>query len=85
GSEQWEEFWRTLDAVGVWSWASHYDNPGICDGTQWSLKLSHAGRHLRSEGSNAFPGAPGPDYSRSCAFAQFLVALRKLTGFSELQ
>jgi hypothetical protein len=47
--------------------------------------LSHAGCHLRSEGSNAFPGAPGPDYSRSCAFARFLVALRKLTGFSELQ
>ncbi len=83
--EQWEEFWCACDAIGVWNWSRSYDNPGICDGTQWSLKIKHAGHPMRCKGSNAFPGALGPGYSRACPFGRFLSALRKLTGLSELQ
>ena len=83
--EQWEKFWQALEAAGVWSWAPDYADPGICDGTQWSLQLEHAGRTLSSEGSNAFPGADSEDFSPATAFGQFLSALRKLTGLRKLR
>ena len=82
--EQWDDFWRALEAAGVWNWSRDYADPGVCDGTQWSLLLKHAGRSLRSEGSNAYPGGEGMDFSRSSSFGQFLSALGQLTGLSEL-
>jgi hypothetical protein len=80
--EQWDEFWRALDAIGVWHWAPTYVAAGIVDGTHWNLGLSHAGHVLRSGGSNAYPGDAG--CSPASAFGQFLAALRTLTGWSQI-
>jgi hypothetical protein len=73
--EAWTTFWRTVDAAGVWRWQKNYQNPEVCDGLQWSLRLEHQDRAVRSEGSNAYPGSPGPDYSPTGEFAHFLRSL----------
>jgi len=80
--KQWEEFWRAVDTAGAWDWARQYVNPGVCDGTQWSLNMKHKGRSVRSEGSNAYPGGAEMDCDLPAAgsFAQFLHALRLLCG-----
>lgn len=78
--QQWEDFWRAVDASGVWTWSREYANPGVLDGTQWSLAIRHKGRSICSGGDNAYPGADGPDYPETGSFAQFLQALRQLSG-----
>ena len=80
GRQQWEDFWRDVDAAGVWTWAKEYVNPEVLDGTQWSLAMRHKGRSIRTEGSNAYPGADSPDLPETGSFAQFLQALRQLSG-----
>ena len=83
--EQWQQFWAAAATAGVWNWDRDYTNLGVLDGTQWSLKLSHAGRRVRCAGSNAFPGSAGPNYYPGCAFDQFLAALQQLTGLNQLR
>jgi len=78
--EAWARFWRNLETAGVWHWQPHYDNLDLLDGTQWTIKLKHHERGVRSYGANAYPGSPGPDYSRNGEFACLLKALRTLTG-----
>ena len=77
--EQWAAFWRELEIAGVWQWQADYPSD-ILDGTQWSLIVQYRERRIRCEGSNAYPGSPGPDYSPNGDFAHFLKALRSLTG-----
>ncbi|MCX6924099.1 MAG: hypothetical protein NT154_12950 [Verrucomicrobia bacterium] len=84
GRQHWEDFWRAADAAAVWTWATEYVEPGVCDGTQWSLTLRHKGRTVQSCGSNAYPGADGPDFPETCSFAKFLQALRQLSGVSAI-
>jgi hypothetical protein len=81
---EWEQFWHDVEAVKVWNWKPKYWNIGICDGTQWSLKLVYQGRSMHSEGSNAYPGSAGPGYSQASRFGRFLAALKTLTGITEL-
>lgn len=83
-SQQWENFWVAVEAAGAWNWVPEYNDPRVLDGTCWSLELSHAGREVRSGGSNAFPGSSGPSYDSGMAFGQFLNALARLTGLREL-
>ena len=78
--EAWAEFWRAAEVAGVWQWQKEYSNLNVLDGTQWSLKLEHQGRHVNCYGSNAFPGADGMKYAASGEFARFLKALQALTG-----
>jgi len=78
--EAWARFWRNLETAGVWHWQPHYDNPDLLYGTQWTLTLKHHECGVRSDGSNAYPGSPGPDYSCNGEYARLLKALRQLTG-----
>ena len=78
--DEWARFWRAMETAGVWQWQAKYEDPDTDDGTQWSLKLNYHERRIRCEGSNAYPGSPGPDYSPTGEFAHFLKALRALTG-----
>lgn len=82
--QQWEDFWCAVDAAGVWTWSKEYANPGVLDGTQWSLVMRHKGRSIRSEGDNAYPGADGPEFPETCSFAKFLQALCQLAGLSTI-
>ena len=78
--DQWFEFWQEVDRIGVWAWLTEYINPDVLDGTQWSLELSHSGRRIKCEGSNAYPGCPKIDHPDDGPFADFLRALARLTG-----
>ena len=46
--------------------------------------MRHKGRSVRAYGSNAFPGAVGPDFPETCSFAKFLQALRQLSGVTTI-
>lgn len=82
--EAWSQFWQTAEIIGVWQWQPEYFDHDILDGTQWELELTHAGRTVKCDGSNAYPGANGPNYGRNTAFARFLKTLRTLTGVTAI-
>ena len=70
--EKWQRFWAKLESAGVWEWKPEYPNPGILDGTQWSIDIEHAGRSLTSRGDNNYPGKK--------AFNTFLEAVESVLG-----
>ena len=68
--EAWEAFLSECDRLRVWRWRPEYPNPGVCDGTGWSLSLEAGDRSVSSSGDNAFPRG----------FVAFRRALRRLLG-----
>ena len=48
-------FIKFLKMINVLNWKSRYIEPGICDGTQWSIELKRNGRNIRKYGDNKFP------------------------------
>jgi|TARA_B100001964_G_C13978731_1_gene485232 hypothetical protein len=79
--KDWEEFWKVIDALKVWSWKKSYYDENVDDGTQWELKIKRQGRRRRRMfGSNAYPEPRG-------TFDSFIKALNKLSnskiGFEE--
>lgn len=54
-AEAWTVFWERLDEAGVWSWSGSYQNPGILDGTSWSIVIAVGERSVEARGSNAYP------------------------------
>ena len=71
--KEWEEFWLTVDLLKVWSWEKKYVNSGICDGTEWELRIKRKGRRRRKiVGMNAYPQPEG-------TFESFLDAITKLS------
>ncbi len=74
--EAWKTFWAALDQIGVWGWGPRYDNPEICDGTQWEIDICDGVRSIRCFGSNQYPG--GPDRDRAKPFQEFLAAVSAL-------
>jgi hypothetical protein len=81
--DQWTEFRRELDALDVWRWRAQYVNPGVVDGTQWSLDVAYHDRAIKTQGSNEYPGTT-PDSSgvpsASEAFTRYLKAVQRLVG-----
>jgi len=82
---KWCNFITKLDVIGVWDWETTYNNPGVCDGTQWELEIVIGDRKINSRGSNNYPGiVDDPEciefHSSSPQFDAFLSALRNLTG-----
>ena len=82
--DHWKAFWRDIEAAGVWRWQKRYDSE-VLDGTQWELRLRHAGRSVHCYGSNAYPGCRGMTVSSKTEFGRFLTALRKLTGIKTIR
>lgn len=56
GPEAWEEFRKALDALGIGRWDARYESPGILDGTSWGVEMDWGDLHVRSSGSNNYPG-----------------------------
>jgi hypothetical protein len=81
--EQWREFRRELDGIGVWRWRAHYSSPGVSDGTQWTLDVVYPDRAVSAQGNNDYPAAT-PDASGvssgSKAFTRYLKAVQRLLG-----
>jgi hypothetical protein len=69
-TDQWEAFWSALDHAGVWKWKTRYPNPGILDGTMWSIEIEREGRSISGRGDNASPRS----------FRTFVEAIRSLLG-----
>lgn len=83
--KQWLKFWQDVERIGVWDWSALYPNEHVLDGDSWQLELNYQGRQLKTEGFNAYPGAPdGPGFPARCAFGQFVAALRKLSGIKQI-
>lgn len=54
--EGWERFWAAMDEVGLWTWKASYHAPGVMDGTQWDVEMKRGRRHVKTSGSNRYPG-----------------------------
>lgn len=81
--EQWREFRRELNAIGVWRWRAQYSRPGVSDGTQWTLDVIYPDKAIRAQGNNDFPGAtqdPSGIPSGSKIFTRYLKAVQRLLG-----
>jgi hypothetical protein len=82
--EQWREFRRALDGIGVWAWHERYmPNEPVFDGTSWSLSLRYPDRSVVTGGGNCYPdarGAPTGVALRTPAFRQFEAAVEALLG-----
>ena len=81
--DQWREFRRELDAIGVWRWRAQYETPGVADGTQWSLDVAYPDKAVSSQGSNNYPGAKADPIgvpSGSKEFTRYLKAVQRLLG-----
>ncbi len=79
----WRAFRAALDALEVWQWQPDFSNPGVSDGTQWSLDIAYADRVLKSRGSNNYPdsaGRPNGEPAMTPAFLRYLAAVEKLAG-----
>ncbi len=73
-TNDWEEFWKAVDALKVWGWKKDYYNEGIDDGVQWKLRIKKEGKRGRKIfGSNAYPEPRG-------TFNSFIKALNKLSN-----
>jgi len=80
---QWQEFRHDLDDLQVWQWQSRYDNPRVCDGTQWSLLIDYPDKHLETGGGNSYPdavGKPNKNPELTKTFHNYLAAVQKLLG-----
>jgi hypothetical protein len=76
--EEWQQFRKTLDNLGVWSWQTNYMNYDVLDGTQWGVTIAYSNRMLATEGSNGYPGSKNETPSK--AFEEFLGAVERLLG-----
>lgn len=54
-ADTWDAFTRDVLACGVTEWDSNYTDPGVCDGTQWSLTMEGSLGSIHVSGSNAYP------------------------------
>lgn len=52
--QQWEEFWKALDEIKIWDWASEYTAP-VMDGTGWSLEIMQGKQSIDTHGHMAWP------------------------------
>jgi hypothetical protein len=87
-TQQWQEFRRALDDVKIWQWRTNYPNPGVFDGTQWSLSIQYHARTLKTQGCNNYPGRTGkPNGSPHVTkeFSAYTAAITRLLGGKEFQ
>lgn len=45
-----------LRSMNLLNWKAKYEEPGVCDGTHWSLKIVTSAKTIRKHGNNKFPG-----------------------------
>lgn len=87
-ADRWPEFRAVLDGLDVWKWKAEYENPGVVDGTGWSLRITWDGRRMESGGTNNYPDARGRPNDRpepTPTFRRFLAAVEHLAGGREFR
>jgi hypothetical protein len=50
-----DRFIEELKEADFLNWKSKYIEPGVCDGTQWSVEIIKDGRNIKKYGDNKFP------------------------------
>lgn len=65
-----EEFIKCLQEINLLNWKGNYIDPGVCDGTQWSVEIITDERIVRKYGSNKFPRE----------WKQFCKLIKRITG-----
>ena len=53
--EEWKEFWKVCNRIGLWNWQPRYENPDILDGFSWGIVIEFDDKKLDSSGSNDGP------------------------------
>lgn len=48
-------FLEELKKLNLLNWKAKYIEPGVCDGTQWSVEIITDGRSIKKYGSNNYP------------------------------
>lgn len=48
-------FLEDLKVINLLNWKAEYIEPGVLDGTQWSVEILRDGRNLKKNGDNKFP------------------------------
>ena len=51
----WLQFWKEVDAIGVWKWNAKYVDPQTVDGHSWSVDIERGDTKIRSSGRNLYP------------------------------
>ena len=49
------KFVEQLKVVDLLNWKAEYIEPGVCDGTQWSVEIMANGKTIKKYGDNQFP------------------------------
>lgn len=85
--EQWIEFWKKIDEIGIWNWNEDYDTADFLDGIEWRIKIVLGDRKIESCGSNAYPDLNPKNIRRvlTPTFEGFLYVFKKLTGIDMLK
>lgn len=78
--QEWELFWLNLifSDVDLWRWRVEYFNHEIMDGTQWEIKLHHAGFSRTIYGANAYPECNDNELVRGSPFHLLVERINKL-------
>ncbi len=71
--QEWTDFSAEMDAMKAWGWKATYIEPGVADGTNWSLDIALGGKSLNAKGSNAFPRT----FKRFCSAVSGLIGNRR--------
>jgi hypothetical protein len=73
--EEWEQFWASINALGVWEWDKVYSKqePITVDFQHWSIEISYNERYIESCGGDVRPRL----------FKPFLIVLLNLLGNPE--
>ena len=50
-----KKFIEQLKMIDLLNWKAKYIEPGVCDGTQWSVEIINDRRTIRKHGDNKFP------------------------------
>jgi len=68
--DSWINFRCSIDDLEIWSWEERYPNPGMMDGTMWSVVIEYKDNKINSRGDNNYP-----EY-----FDYYLKIVKKLIG-----
>lgn len=91
--DQWNEFWRKLNNIGLWNWRREYciADPAIVidDGGKWVVTIEHGKHAITSTGQNAYPNAQNAAKSnqipmKSKPYLEYEAALKNLFQIKDL-
>lgn len=53
--ESWKQFWKEMDAIGIWEWNKKYIEERLADGHSWEILLEYNDKKIHAMGRNMYP------------------------------